>query len=1013
MSGSGADSTFGARAFGRLGRGIQKHPWYPVVFWILLLLIALPLLPRVGTVTTNSATTLPNSAPSAVAAREIAQLYPNGTAASASYVLLVGSNITSPQDQAATVAVTAKIDADRSLTYLAGVSTVYSAYGGYLGGLAQLANGVIVSGTSGPDSVLPAVNGSAQLLWGPPALFLANWEAIVAAHPGAPASDANAPAYNQTLSELPSNSSSVAVLNAFYSGPYPSNLLNTLYTGFNGSKDCAANVSNVVVCADWAAGEGGAVLLPTLFPNTSAQAIAGIALATLGVENYTNASSLHVTTAAVLASGSGLSTGWILDVWDAWPAAGPSAAAASRWAATIANTTPVADYPVPIPIAIRQQFLSADGTATLLIVAYSKDDGYTTPSGATPIFDDVLELNRVVPAALTAAGVASTVSYYQTGGAALDQNESTDLSSSLSIVLPLTLLVLVLITIAYFRAPLAPLITFGALGLALGLATAGVVVVGTLVAHVDVTSIELVTTFVLGVGTDYAIFLVARYREELIAGRTPQEALITSTTWAGQSIATSGGTAILATLALTLSGVTLLSQWGSVLSLAILITVLISLTLIPALLTLIGPRIFWPETGAKFEAAAARRRSRVASEAGYFYRAGRLSQRRPKTIIAVVLLLSIPLLYVAINVPESYDFYGQLPAGHPATDGLAELNEKFGSGFAFPSDVLVTFSAPLVVGATPNPGEFGDIAALTRTFAGTPGVDRVGSPVGPTGAGLGAWLNWSTAPPAVQAMLSGTLASYLGNDGRTIWFTVISSSPGLSADSVHLLHTIASETSSFAASHPEVTGVAYGGGASETSDIQAQTSLALQRMAILVSIGLLIVLFVALRSYLIPPMAVATIGLSIGWSWAVTYLVLDLGFGVPLFYFVPVILFVLILGLGIDYNIFLLTRVREERLRGRTSTEAVVEAVGRTGAIITAAAVILASAFAILITGNFLLLRAIGFAVATAIVLDAMVVRTYLVPALLHVAGDRVWGLRKAPAPASPAAPAATADVPP
>jgi RND superfamily putative drug exporter len=1003
VNGGVAESTFGARAFGRLGRGIQRHPWWPVIFWILLLVVALPLLPRVGTVTTNSATNLPSSAPSAQAASEIAHLYPNLTAPSASYVLLVSPEITNPPGQAATVAVTDRISSDTNLTYVGGVSSLYSAYGGYLGDMTQLANGVIEQGTTPPGSILPAINESAQLLWGPPALFLSNWDAIVAAHPGSPAVDANAPAYNETAAELPPNSPSATVLGAFYSGISPAVELNHQGGGFNGSEDCAANVSNVVACADWSA-RFETALLPQLFPNASAQAVGQIVLATLGVENSTNASSLHVTTAAVLASGSGLSTRWILDVWNAWPAAGPSASSAMGWASGIADTTPVAEYPLPIPPSIRDQFLSTDGTTTLVIVAYTQEDGYTTSSGATPIYSDVLELNHVVPAALASAGTSSTIQFYQTGGAALDQNEATDLSSSLAIVLPLTLLVLVLITIAYFRAPLAPLITFSALGLALGLATAGVVVVGTLVGHVDVTSVELVTTFVLGVGTDYAIFLVARYREELIAGRTPQEALVTSTTWAGQSIATSGGTAILATLALTFSGVALLSQWGSVLSLAILITVLIALTLIPALLTLIGPRIFWPETGAKFTAAAVQRRARIASESGYFYRAGRLSQRRPRTIVLLVLLLSIPLLYVAINVPESYDFYGQLPAGHPATTGLSELNEKFGNGFAFPADVLVTFSAPLVVGTTPNSAEFADIASLTGTFANTSGVASVQSPVGPTGATLAAWQNWSTSPPAVQTMLSGTLAPFLGSDGKTVWFTVVPTSTGLSVDAVHLLHTLESEASAFAASHPEVAGLAYGGGASETSDIQAQTALALQRMAIVVSIGLLIVLFVALRSYLIPPMAVATIGLSIGWSWAITYLVLDLGFGVPLFYFVPVILFILILGLGIDYNIFLLTRVREERLRGRSSTESVVEAVGRTGGIITAAAVILASAFAILITGNFLLLRAIGFAVATAIILDAMIVRTYLVPASLHLLGERVWGKPVSPEPVAPAA---------
>jgi RND superfamily putative drug exporter len=138
-------------------------------------------------------------------------------------------------------------------------------------------------------------------------------------------------------------------------------------------------------------------------------------------------------------------------------------------------------------------------------------------------------------------------------------------------------------------------------------------------------------------------------------------------------------------------------------------------------------------------------------------------------------------------------------------------------------------------------------------------------------------------------------------------------------------------------------------------------------------------------------MGVATIGLSISWAWAVSDLVFQQLMGLPLFFYVRTILFIFILGLGIDYNIFLLTRIREERVRGRSNTEAAVEGVARTGGIITAAAVILASAFGALLVGSFTLIRAIGFSVAVAVILDAMVVRTYLVPASLQVLGERVW----------------------
>jgi RND superfamily putative drug exporter len=476
-------------------------------------------------------------------------------------------------------------------------------------------------------------------------------------------------------------------------------------------------------------------------------------------------------------------------------------------------------------------------------------------------------------------------------------------------------------------------------------------------------------------------------------------------TWAGQSIATSGATAIIATLALAFSGVALLSQWGLVLSLAVLIAVLVSLTFVPALLVLVGPRVFWPYTGERFrrhaEAAVARRRA----ERTYFFRVARGVRRRPGTVIGLTLLVSVPLFFVALTAPISYDFFGQLPGGHPATDGLASLSDHFGAGRAFPTILLATFASPLIAGSVANATEFTDLASLTQLVNGTSGVASVASPVGPLGAPLNEWVGFASLPPARQALLNGSLTSFVGDDHRTVWLTVYPSSGGLTASSVQLLGRLETTVGEFDATHPSVVHVAFGGGAATTSDIQRQTSLATDRLLIGVSIGLIIVLLAVLRSALIPLLAVATIGLSIGWAWGISNLVLGDLFGLPMFYFVPTVLIVLVLGLGIDYNIFLLTRIREERVRGRPADEATVHGVASTGGIITAAAVILASAFGILATGQFTLLRAIGFSVATAVVLDAMVVRTYLVPAALFLLGERVWrlpGLRRKKGPPAP-----------
>ncbi|MHB8351851.1 MAG: MMPL/RND family transporter, partial [Thermoplasmata archaeon] len=977
-------STRGERLFGSLGRFIVRHPWYPIIFWIVLLLVAAPFLSRVGSVTTNSTANVPASAPSSIAQAKIAALFPNQTAGSDSIVLVTGSDLLAAPAQQAVLAVTGKIAGDPNLTEVSGLQTLYSAYASYLLGQARLGLGVLNDGLSSSPSLLTSVNGTVGLIWGPPTLFLAAWEAYGAAHPGTAPATWNAPADRQAEANLSGNPPALAVLEAFYQGA------NGSAAGFNGSADCAADAATVVACTDATVRTNVGPLLPGLVP-ASGLPIAAAVLSGLGEANATSYASVQATVGGLLGASSGLPGPFLTLLWQQFPTLAPALPLLTGWTVSVADG-PVAAYPLPIPAPLESGFLAPDGTAELLLITYAVSDSYTV-AGSSPVFADVQELGRIIPPTLAAADPGGDLKYYQTGGAPLDLEENTVLSSSLALVLPLTILVLIGITIAYFRAPLAPLLTFGGLGIALGLGIGAVVLIGSLVTKVDVTSIELEETFVLGVGTDYSIFLVSRYREELYGGAAPTEAVVTAVTWAGQSVATSGGTAVISTLALAFSGVALLSEWGMVLSVAILLTVLISLTLVPAFLVLLGRRVFWPAVGARFDRQAERARRVTRTEASYFFRTGRRTQHRPKTILFVILLVSLPILYVASNVPISYNFYQQLPGGLSATDGLAELNSHFGPGFAFPIQALVSFPSPLVVGNMSNATEFEALAGLTALYATTPQVQSVGSPVGPQGAPLGEWLNLSRLPGASRTSLQGLLAGFVGTDGRSVLLTVTPAVGGLSYAAVQLLGHLRSEFDGYQATHPALTSLYFGGGAPVTRDLAAQTSLATTRMIALVALGLMIVLFVVLRSWLIPLLAVATIGLSLAWSWGISDIVLRQTFGIPIFFFVPTILFIIILGLGIDYNIFLLTRVREERLKGRDSSTAVVRSVGLTGGIITAAAVILASAFAVLALGQFLLLRSIGFAVAVAILLDAMVVRTYLVPSALQALGARVWEL--------------------
>jgi uncharacterized membrane protein YdfJ with MMPL/SSD domain len=989
-------ATGGTRLFGGLARRVIRHPWYVIIFWLVVLIVAVPFLGLIGSITTNSTDTTPSNSPSAMANAELARLFPNSTSAASSTVLLVGPNMTDANAQRVVMNVTTALENDGSLTDVSSVATVYTGYTSYLVGQAQIALGTI---QAGEHSILPAVNNSAALLWGPPTTYLAAWNSTIT--DGTPPPAANYPAYQMARAALASNASALTVLSAFYYG-------SSSGAGFNNTTSCwTATPRGGCVDAVARATERG--LIPSLVPVPSEQTVPYLVLATLGHANQTVWSSVRTTASLVLGAEAGMPGPWVSTVWSEFPGLTPSPSALETFASALVAGATLSAEPLPVPYGIRSTFVSAAGDAQVIQVTFTVPDDSTNGSGASPVYSDLGRIDTLVPNVVRSSDATGTITYYQTGAAPLDLLTNTAVSASLELVLPLTVGLLLVITMIYFRSPTTPLVTFGILGIALVLGLGGTVMIGTLWQHVDSTSLTLEEVFVLGVGTDYSIFMVARYREELVGGASSEDAIVQSLSWAGQSVATSGSTAIIATLALTFSGVALLAQWGAVLSLAILITVLVSLTMVPACLKLLGPRIFWPNSGERFRRRAARVAERNRNEQTYFYRAGRYTQRRPGITVGVILLVSIPLILIALQVPLSYDFYQQLPNGHPATNGLNELGDKFGPGYAVPSFALVTFASPLAVGNQTNATEFTDLASLTSLANATPGIVAVASPVGPSGATLSEWLALSKLPSATQANLLGVLGGFVGTDGRTVLLSLQPADSGLSLGAVNAVNSVRSDFSTFSASHPDVRSVAFGGGAPTIDDLANETNTATEYLVLAVSIGLLLVLLIVLRSWIIALMAIATIGISISWAWAITYLVFQQILGFPLFFYVRTILFILILGLGIDYNIFLLTRVREERVRGRTTGEAAVEAVGRTGGIITAAAIILASAFAALMVGEFTLIRAIGFSVAVAVILDAMVVRTFLVPASLQLLGERVWSLsgrRPKPVTVAPPEPA-------
>jgi putative drug exporter of the RND superfamily len=188
-----------------------------------------------------------------------------------------------------------------------------------------------------------------------------------------------------------------------------------------------------------------------------------------------------------------------------------------------------------------------------------------------------------------------------------------------------------------------------------------------------------------------------------------------------------------------------------------------------------------------------------------------------------------------------------------------------------------------------------------------------------------------------------------------------------------------------------LTGLYLGGATGSSLDSRVSFQNQFNTILPIVALGVGVVLFFVLGSLILPAFAVLSLLMSIIWTLAATIIVFNSAFSYGMLFMTPLILFVLLLGLGMDYNIFILTRIREEAAKGQSQDDAIVNGIQQTGGIITAAAIILAGSLGTLMISSNLMMREMGFAFAVSILIDALVVRTYIVPAVMSTFGKWNW----------------------
>jgi RND superfamily putative drug exporter len=512
--------------------------------------------------------------------------------------------------------------------------------------------------------------------------------------------------------------------------------------------------------------------------------------------------------------------------------------------------------------------------------------------------------------------------------------------------------------------------------------------VGTYINQVDYTITTVLLTVLIGVGTDYSIFVIARHREERINGLPLFAAIKKSITWAGESIVTSGATVIISFLALAATSMVFLQTMGLIVGLGVIVTLLASLTFAPALTAILGDRIFWPNSGKRFERYSQSIQEKNARRGGYFARSGAFSVKHGKAIILIAVLITVPAFYVYSTTVPTYNLIGSASDSLESISASNALTGSFGGGRLMPTYVVVTFSEPIVDDkGVFNMGEMATLQSISASIDTHGGVQEVTGPTMPFGQAV----EYQTITNDTDSIAYSTMLGTIGADNQSALITVRFHDDPYSTEAMDYANDIRTSLHADYDGTENVTGIYLGGTTGSSLDNRISFEQQFNSILPIVALGVGLVLFFVLGSLILPLFAILSVLMSIVWTLAVTVLVFQAAYGYGLLFMTPLILFVLLLGLGMDYNIFILTRIREEATKGESLKDAIVNAIQQTGGIITAAAIILAGSLGALMLSSNMMMREMGFAFAFSILIDALVVRTYLVPAVMATFGKWNW----------------------
>ncbi|MFE2408685.1 MMPL family transporter [Kitasatospora sp. NPDC059408] len=589
---------------------------------------------------------------------------------------------------------------------------------------------------------------------------------------------------------------------------------------------------------------------------------------------------------------------------------------------------------------VSEKAKSADGKYALSMVAIDKskmqDKEYT--DAAKKLREDGSKL------------ADGTGLKFQVGGQAASSLDQQDASGATDMIVMLgSLLLVILIVGIIFRSILA-----GILPVLLSLVIAMPVANGLIADAIKMFDLKsspmtsaILIIVVLGVGTDYFLFLAFRYRERLRTGEDRKTAVANAVGRVGEAIASAAGAVAVAFAVLILSSLGMFTALGPALAIAVVATALVSLTLAPAVLTVIPSKaVFWPGKKWMQEPKNAR-----------FAALGRMTGKKPGLVALVSGGVLVVLALAGLNYNGTYDLAGSsMPKNKESMVVQDKLMTAFSAGAADPSHVYLTST---------NGAKLSD--AALKDFAG-----RLGAVDGVAGV---------VTPSAENKAISA--------DGTTGDFTVLLKDAPASNKAID---TIGKVRDAAHAAAPADSKSLVGGITSVYKDINTAMVHDYTLVFPIAALLIMLILGLQLRSVVAPWYLMASVGLGFGGTLGATTLLFQNIKGEPgLMFMLPIFIYLFVVAIGTDYNILIIARLREEAREGRSPREAASEAIKHGGPTVAAAGFILAASFATFMLAGNVLFMELGFSLAFGIVLAAFVMAMFFTPSLTALLGHRAW----------------------